>query len=172
MLLNAATDADLDALAALINSAYRGDSSRAGWTTEADYLTGQRTDARALRRDRAAKPEAVILTLKEVEDGPFLACVWVEPAGDDVWYLGMLTVRPDLQDAGLGRALIDIAEAYARTRGGRRMKMTVVHIRDTLIAWYERRGFHLTGAEEPFPHGDDLGALRDDLKFLVMEKAL
>ncbi|MDB5456001.1 MAG: family N-acetyltransferase [Caulobacter sp.] len=173
MLLHAATDADLEAVADLVNSAYRGESSRAGWTTEADYLTGQRTDADALRRDRAASPEAAILTLREVEDGPLLASVWVEPAGGDVWYLGMLTVRPDLQTAGLGRALIDIVESYARARGGKRLKMTVVHIRDTLIAWYERRGFHLTGAEEPFPHGEEFGIpLRGDLKFVVMEKSL
>ena len=52
--------------------------------------------------------------------------------------------------------------------------MTVVHIRDTLIAWYERRGYALTGETRPFPHGDDRFGkpLRDDLSFVVMEKVL
>src|SRR5689334_21974809 len=110
-----ATDADLDEIAALVNSAYRGDSSRAGWTTEADYLEGQRTDAERLREQLAATPGAVMLALRD-DDGTLLGSVWLEPRGTDVWYLGMFTIRPDLQARGLGRSLLDESERVARAR--------------------------------------------------------
>jgi ribosomal protein S18 acetylase RimI-like enzyme len=86
----------------------------------------------------------------------------------------MLTVRPDLQDRQLGRGLLEAAEAHAAARGARRVRITVVNIRDTLIAWYERRGYVLTGETEPFPYGDlRFGEpQRDDLAFVVLEKAL
>jgi len=168
------TDADLATLAAFINAAYRGESSRLGWTTEADYLDGQRTDAEALRADLARQPDAMLLTLRDAVDGPLLGCVWLEPVEASVWYLGMLTVRPDLQDRQLGRGLLAEAEAAARNRGARRIQMTVVNIRDTLIAWYMRRGYALTGETRPFPYGDDRLGLprRSDLNFVVLEKLL
>jgi ribosomal protein S18 acetylase RimI-like enzyme len=169
-----ASDADLDAVAALANSAYRGESARAGWTHEADYLDGQRTDAETLRRDLAAQPGAALLTLRDTADGPLLACVWLEPAEAGVWYIGLLTVRPDQQDRQLGRSVLAQAEAYAAARGATRTRMTVVSIRDTLIAWYERRGYALTGETEPFPYEDQRFGIprRPDLSFVVLEKAL
>ena len=168
-----ADDKDLDAVSALVNSAYRGDSSRAGWTTEADYLDGQRTDSDTLRRDLAANPRARVMALRE-DDGELLGCVWLEPAEAGVWYLGMLTVRPTLQDRQLGRTMMGLAEAYARGQGAQRMRMTVVSIRDTLIAWYQRRGYGLTGERRPFPYDDaKFGEPRvAGLEFVVMEKAL
>ena len=174
MRLEAATDTDLEAVAALVNSAYRGDSSRAGWTTEADYLDGQRTDAAALRADLAARPDAFLLLMRDEPGGPLLGSVWLQPAGDDVWYLGMLTVRPDLQSRQLGRSLLASAEAFAAARGAKGVRMTVIQIRDTLIAWYERRGYRRTGVTEPFPYGEDCFGQprRDDLHFLVLEKTL
>lgn len=174
MPLYPAADTDLDAIAALVNSAYRGESSRAGWTTEADYLDGQRTDPETLRRDLAANPRARLLMLKDGPDQPLLGCVWLEPAKDDTWYLGMLTVTPTLQDRQLGRTMLAAAEAYAAGEGARRIQMTVVSIRDTLIAWYERRGYAFTGETRPFPYDDDLFGVprRADLSFIVMEKAL
>jgi ribosomal protein S18 acetylase RimI-like enzyme len=168
-----ATDADLDAIATLVNSAYRGDSSRAGWTTEADYLEGQRTDAERLREQLAATPGAVMLTLRD-DDGALLGSVWLEPRGAEVWYLGMFTIRPDLQARGLGRTLLDEAERFARGRGARRMRISVIQLRGPLIAWYERRGFRATGESVPFPYGDPRNGmpLRDDLELLVFEKRL
>jgi len=168
-----ATEADLDAIALLVNSAYRGDSSRAGWTTEADYLEGQRTDAERLREQLTATPGAVMLTLRD-DDGTLLGSVWLEPRGADVWYLGMFTIRPDLQAQGLGRTLLDEAERFARARGARRMRISVIHLRESLIAWYERRGFRATGDTVPFPYGDERNGipLRDDLQLLVFEKFL
>lgn len=167
-----AIDSDLDAVAALVNSAYRGETSRAGWTTEADYLDGQRTDAATLRADLAETPGATLLTLRDAADGPILGTVWLEPAGDGAWYLGMLTVNPELQARQLGRTLLQAAEAFAVDRGANRVEMTVVQIRDTLIAWYERRGYVRTGEVRPFPYDDQrLGVpRRDDLAFIVMEK--
>lgn len=174
MPLYPATDAEIPAIADFVNAAYRGDSSRIGWTTEADYLDGQRTDPALLRADLAARPEAILLTLRDAPDGPLLGCVWLEPVDAEAWYLGMLTVRPDLQARQLGRTLLSGAETVAKERGARRMRMTVVNIRDTLIAWYLRRGYRLTGETKPFPYNDSrLGEpRRDDLIFVVLEKRL
>lgn len=168
-----ATDADLDAISALVNSAYRGDSSRAGWTTEAEYLEGQRTDAERLREQLAATAGAVLLTLRD-DDGALLGSVWLEPRGEDVWYLGMFTIRPDLQARGLGRVLLDESERFARSRGARRIRITVIQLRASLIEWYERRGFRATGESVAFPYGDERSGipLRDDLQLIVFEKAL
>ena len=174
MLLSPAADHDLDAVAALVNSAYRGDSSRQGWTTEADYLEGQRTDAMSLRHDLATKAGAVILLLREAASGPILGSVWLEPARDHRWYLGMLSVNPQLQARQLGRTLLEGAEAFAATRGAMRMEMTVITIRETLVAWYLRRGYRPTGERRPFPYGDDRFGLpqQEGLEFVVLEKAL
>jgi ribosomal protein S18 acetylase RimI-like enzyme len=153
-----------------VNRAYRTDE---GWTNEASYLGGQRTSVADLRADLAASPEAALLTLRDAEVGaPLLGVVWLEPTVGDAWYLGMLTVRPDLQDRKLGRQLLDAAETFAVARGARRIRMTVVGVRDSLIAWYERRGYRLTGEREPFPYEDQRFGLprRDDLDFVVLEK--
>ena len=170
MELTPAGEADLEAVADLVNSAYRGDSSRQGWATEADAVGGQRTDAQTLSADLAVKPGAVLMLHREA--GVLLGCVWLVPAKARTWYLGMLTVRPDLQARSLGRRMLHAAEVYVRLKGGTRIEMTVISIRDTLIAWYERRGYVATGETRPFPYGDaKFGIpLRDDLEFLVMEK--
>jgi len=172
--LTPAADADLEAVAALVNSAYRGETSRQGWTTEADYLDGQRTDAETLRQQLASDPNAVLLTWRDDPEGPLLGTAWLEPAGTDAWYLGMVTVRPDLQARQLGRTVLAGAEAEVAARGGAKVVLTVVHIRDTLIAWYERRGYRLTGETRPFPYGDEALGIprRDDLSFVVLEKML
>jgi len=174
MPLYAAVDADIPSVVALVNSAYRGETSRQGWTTEADYIGGQRTDADSVRRDLAAKPGSRLLLFRDDPGGDLLGCVWLEPAGADAWYLGMLTIRPDLQDRGLGRIMLEGAEAEALANGARRIRMTVVNVRDTLIAWYERRGYGLTGETSPFPYDDPLFGepFRDDLMFVVLEKRL
>ena len=172
MLLDQATPADLPAVAALVNSAYRGDSSRQGWTTEADYLGGQRTDAETLGADLAANPGARVMVLRDGRD--LLGTVWLEPKTPTTWYLGMLTVRPSLQDRGSGRRLLAGAEDLARTEGIQLMQMTVVSVRHELIAWYERRGYQKTGETRPFPYDDPKFGepLVAGLEFVVMEKNL
>lgn len=174
MLLVAAQDHELPAIAALVNSAYRGPSAEKGWTSETYILGGQRTDAETLRADLAAKPGSVILTLRDSAEATPFASVWVEPAPDDVWMIGMVTVDPARQDGGLGRKLLEVAESHARAHGGKTGKMTVIEGRDTLIAWYGRRGYLPTGEYQPFPYGDPrFGAPKvDDLRFMVLKKAL
>jgi len=155
-----------------VNSAYRGESSRRGWTTESDFLGGQRTDPGTLARD-LARPGARILLLRD--EGELVGCVWLEPVGDsEAWYVGMVTVRPDLQDRGLGRMLLQAAEREAAGEGARTVRMTVISIREELIAWYERRGYRQNGERRPFPYGDPhFGEpVREDLAFVVLEKAL
>jgi ribosomal protein S18 acetylase RimI-like enzyme len=170
MALTAATDADIPAVVALVNLAYRG---REGWTPET-LIVGQRTDAQTLRADIAAAPHARLLLHHDTQDRTLLGTVWLEPDAGGTWYLGMLAVRPDLQERRLGRSILAAAEAIARAEGARTMRMTVVNLRHALIAWYERRGYAITGETIPFPYGDDrFGVpLRDDLHFTVLEKPL
>jgi ribosomal protein S18 acetylase RimI-like enzyme len=166
-----AADSELEAIATLVNRAYRAGE---GWTHEGDYLDGERTDATTLRQDLAQRPDAALLTFRDDAAGDLLGVVWLEPAGGDTWYLGMLTVRPDLQNRQLGRSLLAEAERVAAQHGARRIRMTVIGIRDSLIAWYARRGFQPTGETEAFPYGDARFGVprRDDLVFVVLERVL
>jgi GNAT superfamily N-acetyltransferase len=166
-------DDEVPAVVALMNRVYRG-TGAADWSNEPRYLAGDRTTTDILLADLAAKPAASLL--KWVEDGMDQpsGCVWLEPLGDDTWYLGSLAIDQDRQRGGLGRLMLSAAERWTRERGGKRVEMTVINVREALIAWYLRRGYHKTGETTPFPYGDDrLGApLRDDLCFVVLEKDL
>ena len=171
MHLDPATADDLPALHALVESAYRGESARRGWSHEADLLEGQRTDLAALEAT-LADPEQHLLVFRDNE--VLRACVALTAKGDGLAYLGMLTVDPKRQGAGLGRLILAAAEEHAAAFGASRVEMTVIAQRSELIAWYERRGYALTGEQRPFPHGDPRFGLprRDDLIFAVMEKTL
>lgn len=167
-----AVTADIPALHALIESAYRGEASRAGWTTEADLLDGQRTDPDDLA-DILADPEQALLTAWRGED--LVGCVLIADRGEETGYFGMLSVSPTLQACGLGRRLVEAAHAMLIDRfGARRVRISVLPQRETLIAWYQRLGYGLTGATLPFPYGNlRFGRpLRDDLHFVVMERPL
>ncbi|MEU1038575.1 N-acetyltransferase [Streptomyces sp. NPDC005907] len=166
-----ATDADVDALVGLIESAYRGESSRAGWTTEADILDGQRTDPEGVLAV-VKSPDSRLLTVER--DGAVVACCQLEHRGDHA-YFGMFAVSPALQGAGLGKVIMTEAERYARdVWGAGEMHMTVISVRDDLIAWYERRGYRRTGRMTPFPYGDERFGVprRADLQFELLVKPL
>ncbi|GGR82113.1 MULTISPECIES: GNAT family N-acetyltransferase [Streptomyces] len=166
-----ATDADVDALVALVESAYRGDSSRAGWTTEADILDGQRTDPEGVLAV-IKSPDSRLLTV-ELE-GRIVACCQLEHRGNHA-YFGMFAVSPTLQGSGVGKAVLAEAERRCRrTWGVGEMHMTVISVREDLIAWYERRGYRRTGRTSPFPYGDERFGipLRADLEFELLVKKL
>ncbi|MEW2526630.1 GNAT family N-acetyltransferase [Streptomyces sp. NPDC047071] len=166
-----ATEADAEALVELIESAYRGDDSRAGWTTEADLLEGRRTDPQGVV-DVITAPAGKLLAVER--DGRIVACCQLEHRGDHV-YFGMFAVSPALQGAGLGKAIMAEAERTARdTWGAREMHMTVISVREELIAWYERRGYRRTGKMSPFPYGDERFGVpqRDDLEFELLVKQI
>lgn len=146
-----AAPGDIDTLCAFVNGAYRGEGSKRGWTTEADLLGGQRTDPGKLLEMIEGAGGRVELAQRD--DGALLGCVYLKKE-DDACYLGMLTVDPALQAAGIGRALLERSETLAREWGCARMRMTVIHLRAELIAYYERRGYARSGATEPFPEGD------------------
>ena len=164
-----ATHADIPMLIELVTSAYRGDASRAGWTTEADLLDGQRIDAEALRHDIERTDSRILLAL---ENGEVLACAHVA-IEDATGYFGMFAVSPDQQGSGVGKRMMAEAERLAREDWGLPgMRMTVIDIRDELIAFYERRGYARTGLKKPFPYGDERFGIpkRDDLRFEILEK--
>jgi len=172
MKLEPATAAVLPSLHALIESAYRGDSARAGWSHEADLLDGQRTDLAELER-MLADPGQCVLVLRDGD--AVTACVALADKGAGLAYLGLLTVDPGRQATGLGRLILAAAEDHAVERfAAKRIEMTVIAQRDELIAWYERRGYTRTGERRAFPHADPRFGLprRDDLEFVVMQREL
>lgn len=165
-----ATGHDVAALHALIESAYRGDSARRGWTHEADLLDGQRTDVESLR-DMLDDPSQTILIAEDAAGSA--GCVALQRRGA-MGYVGLMTVDPERQAQGLGRQLLQAAEAQARADGLASAEMTVIAQRAELVAWYERRGYRRTGEQRPFPLDDSRFGLPKtrDLVFVVMEKRL
>ena len=172
--LTRALPADLPAIVALMNAAYRGVGPAAGWNSEAGYIEGDRTSELLLGAEIDANPHAFLLVVRDQATASIHGCVWLQPLSAGTWYLGSLTVAPPLQNSGLGRTMLDAAERWAADHGARTVEIKVVNVRDTLIAWYGRRGYRLTGETHPFPYGDTrFGTpLRDDLTFVVLEKAL
>lgn len=161
---------DAEAIADLVNSGYRGEGSRAGWTTEADYLVGKRTDANEVR-DLVAESESLILLCFDGEE--LVGSVHLQRNADEA-YLGMFVVDPRRQRRGIGKHFMKEAERrVAREWGAKRVAMTVITFRHELIAYYERRGYRRTGEFKPFPIEDTRStALVDGLKFEVLEKEL
>lgn len=164
-----AVAAETEAIVTLVNSAYRGDSSRVGWTTEADLLGGQRTDAEEIDQLIAKSDSLILLCLRGDE---LIGTVHLERFDAQTAYLGMLVIRPGLQGQGLGDRFMQAAEGMARSRWGvARMRMQVISMRHELIAWYERRGYRRTGELIPFPSDPRFGLPKvADLEFSVLEK--
>ena len=160
---------DIPQLERLINSAYRGEGSKKGWTTEADLLGGIRTDHDNLEK-MLNKDGAVILKFMG-ENNNLQGCVYLEKR-ESKMYLGMLTVSPDEQAKGIGKKLLFEAEKYAVGQKCSAIEMTVISARDELIKWYQRHGYYETGETKPFPKDEKFGIPKQPLEFIVLEKKL
>jgi ribosomal protein S18 acetylase RimI-like enzyme len=160
--------ADIPSLVNLVNSAYRGESSKKGWTTEAGLLDGIRTDKEGIYR---MIHQAGSVILKCMIDNELVGCVYLQKQ-ENYLYLGMLTVSPELQAAGIGKELLKASEDYASREDCNIIMMTVITVRQELIEWYERRGYNQTPERRPFPNDPRFGIPKQPLEFLVMEKKL
>ncbi len=169
MSITEATIADIPALCALVNSAYRGDTSRKGWTTEADLLSGTRIDE-AMLQEYMETPQSIVLTCLS-NDGKIIGCVHLQKKQDQL-YLGMLTVAPELQTDGIGKSLLQASENRAKKEGCQRIMMTVITRRHELIDWYKRHGYIETGEKQPFPTNERFGMPKVPLEFLVLQKTI
>jgi ribosomal protein S18 acetylase RimI-like enzyme len=167
-----ATSKDAAAIMTLVNSAYRGEGSKQGWTTEADLLGGQRVNTEMIL-ETLAKPDKWFL-LCELE-GRLVGSVLLEKGSPELCYFGMFAIDPTLQAKGIGRAMVAEAERFVSADlGCRVMEMTVITVRSELIAWYERLGYKKTGEVRPFPYGDENFGIpkRPDLALGVFSKQL
>lgn len=164
-----ATIADIPDLVLLVNSAYRGDSSKKGWTTEANLLDGVRVTSETLM-DQMNIPGQFFL--KAIQpNGSIIGCVSLLEKSNKI-YLGMLTVEPNIQGAGIGKLLLQASEDFAQSLSITAIEMTVISVRSELIAYYERRGYIQTGEKRPFPNDPKFGIQKKPLEFIVMEKKL
>ena len=164
-----ADQADVPALNALINSAYRGESSKQGWTTEADLLGGVRSDEDMLR---AMLKDPRTIFLKYVENDEIIGCVRLETHGKRL-YIAMLTVSPRLQGGGIGKKLLKASEEEGLRQHCTSTYMTVISIRSELVAWYERHGYMRTGESKPFVvEHPRYGVSKVPLELIVLEKEL
>lgn len=166
-MITKATLQDANALHSLINSAYRGDTSKKGWTTEANLLEGERITINELTETILNKKNTI---LKCTENNQIIGCVLLINKETKL-YLGMLTVSPELQNSGIGKKLLKEAELYALSLNLPTITMTVISVREELIAWYIRHGYIDTGKREPFPLNDTDAIISNiSLEFIVLEK--
>lgn len=166
-MITKATIEDVSFLNTLINSAYRGESSKKGWTTEANILEGLRTTEQELT-ETIQNPKNTLL--KFTQENQIIGCVLLIEKEQQL-YLGMLTVSPELQNSGVGKKLLQHAEIYAQAVALPKIVMTVISVREELIAWYKRNGYEDTGAREPFPASDvHIPITEKPLEFIVLEK--
>ena len=169
MIVQKATLQNIPQLEILINSAYRGDSSKKGWTTEADLLDGIRTDVDSLE-EMISRSSAIILQ-SFTEHNLLQGCVYLEKRQNKM-YLGMLTVSPMLQAKGIGKQLLIEAEKYAQSQECSLIEMTVISVRTELIEWYKKHGYKDTGEKRPFPNDIKFGIPKQPLEFIVMQKEI
>jgi len=160
---------DIPELVKLINSAYRGEASKQGWTTEADLLDGElRTDEFNLK-NLMEHPGSFFL--KFTDDNKIQGCVFLEKQKEEM-YLGMLSVSPQAQAKGIGKEFLAAAEQYAVQEGCHSIIMNVISVRHELISWYERHGYSRTGKTNPFPTDNKFGIPKQALEFIILKKGL
>ncbi|QKJ63526.1 GNAT family N-acetyltransferase [Flavobacterium sp. M31R6] len=168
-MITIATLEDASALEKLINSAYRGETSKKGWATEANLLEGKRITLDELEKIIKNKDNTI---LKYTENNQIIGSVLLSNKGNKL-YLGMLAISPELQNRGLGKKLLQEAEVHALSLGLTKIVMTVITIREKLIEWYNRYGYVDTGVREPFLLNDYDAIITDQhLEFMVLEKIL
>jgi ribosomal protein S18 acetylase RimI-like enzyme len=168
-MITKATIEDIPSLNKLINSAYRGESSKKGWTTEANILKGLRTTEEELNKTIQNNKNTI---LKFTDNNQIIGCVLLIEKKQEL-YLGMLTVLPALQNSGIGKKLLKQAEIHAFKLGLPKIIMTVISVREELIKWYERNGYIDIGKREPFPESDiHIIISNQPLEFIVLEKMI
>lgn len=168
-MITIATLEDVLALEKLINSAYRGETSKKGWASEANLLEGKRITLDELEEIIKNKHNTI---LKYTENNQIIGSVLLTNKGNKL-YLGMLSISPELQNRGLGKKLLQEAEVHALSLGLPKIVMTVITIREKLIEWYNRHGYVDTGIREPFLLNDYDTIITDQhLEFIVLEKIL
>jgi ribosomal protein S18 acetylase RimI-like enzyme len=168
-LISLVNEKDLTSIDSLVNSAFRGESSKQGWTTEEHLLGGIRTNLDQLKN---TFEEGGSYMLKYTLEHKIVGIVNLKKRESDL-YLGMLTVDPGLQNAGIGKQLLKASEEVASQLHLNTIAMTVISVRSELIAWYERHGYILTGEKAPFPMGNpDFGMPKQELEFVVLKKFL
>lgn len=168
-MITKATLQDIPALTILINSAYRGETSKKGWTTEANLLEGKRTNEEELT-ETLLDPKNTIL--KFTDNDIIIGSVLLIEKGHQL-YLGMLTVSPELQNSGIGKKLLAEAENHAKALGLSSIIMTVISVREELVAWYKRHGYVDTGEREAFPESEIHVTISEKpLEFIYLEKKI
>ena len=169
MLFNHAKLTHIPIITSLINRSYRGDSSRAGWTTEADLLSGQRIDEAGLIQ-LVNDPDSLILIAHSEES--ILATIHAHRENKSV-HFGLFAVEPSLQGGGIGKELLAYAESEAIHKWGVNTAIIeVITHRSELIAYYERRGYVRTGEMIAFPESDLWDKLANNLVLEVLAKDL
>jgi ribosomal protein S18 acetylase RimI-like enzyme len=168
-MITKATLKDIQKLNTLINSAYRGETSKKGWTTEANLLEGLRTTEEELSKTIQNNKNTI---LKFIDNDQIIGCVLLVKKKHQL-YLGMLTVLPEFQNSGIGKKLLNEAEIHASQLGLSKIIMTVISVREELIKWYKRNGYVDTGKREPFPESDIHIIISNQiLEFIVLEKTI
>lgn len=188
-----ATPTDVPTVLSLIRSAYRGDASRQGWTTEADFVADDRIDEAGLLH-KINEPNGLVLMVHRAASlslppppssssssavEPPIACCEILrlPEPSKVAYLGLFSVSPLLQNGGIGKKVLAEAERVAREEmGAEIMDLQTLYMRSELIAYYKRRGYYVVeGETRPFPYGHLVNPrpeMRKDLYFVVLRKSL
>lgn len=168
--ISLATAADAAAITALLNSAYRGEHSKKGWTTEAHLIAGNQRSDEADVTATIRKDGSVFLKYTDA-DNNLTGCVNLQQHGPKI-YLGMFSVAPELQGAGVGKQLLLAAEEYALQNGIHIIYMSVISVRTELINWYQRHGYKDTGERIPFKEDGKSGKHLQPLEFMLLEKIL
>ena len=149
--LRIAAKADAQAIADLVNRAYRPAPHAAGWTHESHLVAGERTSAGQVRA--LFQPRSVILLL--CSEANIVACVHLQ--GDSSGAsIGMLATDPGLQAQGLGKRMLFQSERSEQL-GASLFRISVLSSRPELLAFYQRRGYVLTGEVEDYPLSAGVG---------------